>query len=377
MKNLLDGLTTGGMTLVVLHRRDVWYLMIHCLYWIASCMYHVTASQTWLWCNLMMIRYVTAEKMYTLHPMIGKGSFVLSLVSLFIDSIDTLDLTLYIVVFLSSVQLMILHDVYLTLFMILTGITWCAYRRLQQKGYHPLVQFMVIQTYHLILWAHDNRMSRFWVTTQDEKITWILRFAMMFGVVFHFLRKQYTPPPQRLKSVLTFMVSIPLAVVGMYGSCLFFSDYSTWKNTNMSERPVDLFYAYVMMDMICAVLYYRREFSLLEGWIHHLCATGLFFYLDQHKLYNAINTVFLVDTPTILLSLNRILRTPRTLYLYGKIFPWLFVVCRIIVFNLLVYFWETHSSISIIASSGFTVLNTYWFVKMRRHTHSNTRLIKN
>jgi len=361
---IIDGLSTGGMTLVALKRGGC-YLVSHALHWLASGMYHATQHSTWLWWDHVMIRLIVAEKVYSIVSDVGLLIFLLSISSLFFDKVDSLHATLMIASISTLFEYLYTENIALVAWMVLSAVGWRAWWELYNRGAPLYLQSLAVNAYHTTLAIHDHKMSAYWVDPSSERTASVIRIALCLGAGFHFIRRQYSLPPDRLKSVLTLMTSIPLSVIGVYSSVLFFSDRETWKN-NSSTLSVDIFYAFLLLDMVCAMIYYRREFSLLEGWIHHVGSLGVLMYFDKYRLYSAIDTLCIVEIPTILLGLNRVCRTPSTLYLYRKIFPWLFLLCRVILLNYMLYSWGTTSLFIIVAAIAFTILNCHWFFKMVR-----------
>ncbi|KAK4052766.1 hypothetical protein OIV83_002053 [Microbotryomycetes sp. JL201] len=108
---------------------------------------------------------------------------------------------------------------------------------------------------------------------------------------------------------------------------------------NLSRATVMFFMAYLNMDLIIGSLYYRRNITLLTGWIHHSAYSILCIVVTRHRLTHVFAHAFIMESPTFLLALSMLVPRLRS----DMAFNGLFFVTRIAWHAvLLALYWSTY-----------------------------------
>lgn len=214
--------------------------------------------------------------------------------------------------------------------------------------------------------------------TEEQEMVWkrFVRYLIYNLYVFYTVYAT-TDNPRRLRSVLSLFSAVVLAPLSFYQVWCQLSYDGVY--TDESQTGILVFYlAYVVADTMLGCLYYRRYFTLLEGWVHHM-GTGLttLYYMDQTKTLYCMCMV--IETSTILLSLFKIFYdVPWILYLRDKWFDKIFVLFRIIMptFFMLYFYHLLVDTIAIIIYLVNMTLNLYWICKItRKNNHHNKNVV--
>ncbi|KAM0786864.1 hypothetical protein ACM66B_002289 [Microbotryomycetes sp. NB124-2] len=97
------------------------------------------------------------------------------------------------------------------------------------------------------------------------------------------------------------------------------------ERSNLSRAVVMFFMAYLNMDLIIGSFYYRRNITLLTGWIHHSAYSILCIVVTRHHLTHVFAHAFIMESPTFLLALSMLVPKLRS----DLAFNGLFFVTRI------------------------------------------------
>jgi hypothetical protein len=178
----------------------------------------------------------------------------------------------------------------------------------------------------------------------------------------------------RLQSVISFSAAIVLAPIGCYEVYKYFTDYNNYINTytinyEYRKQTIIFYLTYTFADIVYGNIYYPEYFPLLEGWTHHLCSS----LYATHCLYNNNATsclAMIVEIPSIILFSSKVFNTNRIIsYLRKKIFPYVFITCRVIIFWYIVmdlYYKNLVKLPDVIFFYMFAILNLYWWVKIMK-----------
>jgi len=184
--------------------------------------------------------------------------------------------------------------------------------------------------------------------------------------------------PRRHQSLPTLITTILLTPVGIYTMLRMWID--PYQHLCIDQNPLyarestKLFLAYITLDMIYAIRYYRTTFPLLAGWIHHLLIGAYALWCLREKQSVQFASTLVAETSSVLLAASQVFPTNATIrYQKKKLFPILFFVSRILVLgSIVIQAWRVRYIRSLLQPflfALFTSLNLYWWTKMTRNYH--------
>lgn len=185
------------------------------------------------------------------------------------------------------------------------------------------------------------------------------------------------------RAVLSLIAALFLAPVGIYEQMLFWTGKIPTMTSNAWHIEVVSFYlGYIIIDTWNGCTAYPEFFTLVDGWLHHL-STAAFAWIS---CYVGMSRVFalsmIVEVPTILLQLDRVIGDEWTRTLRRTFFASLFVITRILLLGLFVWKLQDYPDIPVsyltfcrVFYTGFTMMNLHWLGLMMRKKKQQTTTI--
>lgn len=92
------------------------------------------------------------------------------------------------------------------------------------------------------------------------------------------------------------------------------------QSPRFSSSAVAFFMAYLNLDLVIGSIHYRRQVSLLTGWIHHSAYSVLLWILLRHGLAHVFVGPAIMELPTFVLALAMLVPAARSDLLFTSLF---------------------------------------------------------
>ena len=232
------------------------------------------------------------------------------------------------------------------------------------------------------------------------KVDMILRFVVYFSTLFkmveayillsenipqRFHNHNYENPTDpiiislrsRLARLCTFITSFLLSFIGLYELFLASSTMTT-ASVTIPTHPVDprihriyamcFYVAYTVYDSYLGMTRFQEHFRLLDGKLHHLCTGGLTLYCLYVNDLAPLCQCYLCEIPTVMLSGSRLFPGSFLAQWKERYFSVVFIVFRVVLLFVFALYEFCQSRLHVwywLPFSLFTVLNLFWWVKMK------------
>jgi len=369
-----EAASTGAMVLAALYAGgDPFIVMIHLIHWFCSAMYHLYPSPETLSMDVATIRLITIERVSRHHPTAAGLLCAHSIGQLPHGTVnDNIRWAIVYGVFGYTCFLIDygFQTIPVILVMALGLLFWKMSGMMIMRGYVWFGTYLCV-LYHALI---GLGLYLELILEMRQKPTSIvldsLRYAMWYIYPF-FTARSNGFSPFRLQNVASLVASIALTPFGWADSIALLTGRMSISAIApfgwfILQHKMGLFYlVFIIADWILGTAYYPQHFTMLEGFIHHgLTGAVVAEAMISGRSMNAMIAAMVVETSTIVLSINRVFPSTRTPLIRGVLFPLLFFITRIVLISILgIMSWKEgvhgHAALSVL----FGVLNTYWISK--------------
>lgn len=179
------------------------------------------------------------------------------------------------------------------------------------------------------LWGatYPFRSATFWQLYWIDFLCSVAYFVSCYTLIKYLLKFNSTKREawvlSLLSSCVVFPLSIPIAILllqswfekGGNTAALFFMSSSRF-----AEFLCIFFYCFLFLDVLIGVIFYRDQFNILTGWLHHFIYACLTANALCWKYTNGIMSAFLEELPTIILASGHIFPAARANIVFGITF---------------------------------------------------------
>ena len=173
---------------------------------------------------------------------------------------------------------------------------------------------------------------------------------------------------KRRRAFISLIAALLLAPFGIYEHALLWSgNISSMASSQVHVEVVAMYIAYTITDTFGGVVSYPQFFTLVDGWIHHLSTLGFAIISWYAGMSRVFALSMIVEVPTILLQLDRVVADNWTRVLRRTIFPWLFITNRIVLHGMCLWKLSEYPEVPPaylafcrVFYTGFTIMNLYW-----------------
>lgn len=371
-----EAASTGAMVLAALCAGgDLGIVMIHLIHWFCSAMYHIYPSPETLGMDVATIRLITIERVSRHHPVAAGLLCAHSIGQLPCGTVEANIGWAIVYAVFGYACFMIdygFHAIPLIMVMALGLVFWKLSGMMMMRGYLWMGTYLCV-LYHALLGLGLYLELILEVRPRGAGSIIVLdslRYSMWYIYPF-FTARSSGFSPFRLQNVASLVASIALTPFGWADTIVLLCGSRSISAVaprgwfGMQHRMGLFYLVFIIADWILGVVYYPQHFTMLEGCIHHgLTGAVVAEAMISGRSMNGMIAAMVVETSTIVLSLNRVFPSTRTTLLRGIVFPLSFIFTRIVLMSILgILSWREgvhgHAALSVL----FGVLNIYWIFK--------------
>lgn len=341
--------------------------LIYILHSMISLCFHIFYSPLTYFLDTSMINLLIMERGYLLSQ--NLWIYILCLTSMFLEKKKSHQMVILRVGFVCILNYhKNISQIYLLLWFVtlIFFIVSCKYAQIN----HFILTTTTCIMYHIYLGLLSSVEVEYYIDKETTNLHVFSRYCFYF-LFLSYMMTNLTRNPKRLCSILSFVTALCLSPISMFQiySQLTMKEFKLYQDEY--QTSILLFYlAYVFIDIIMGIFYYNQYFFLLDGWIHHI-GTGIsvFYYIMVNTEKQIIPCMsMIIETPTILLCLSRILYDVQWIQKLKKIlFYKMFIIFRIIIPTMLIiYYHHFFDNFSYFIFSSTTSLNLYWLMKLSK-----------